>query len=125
MTQTFNQPMSDKIVQFNTLASPPSATPTPLETFLALSHNGVPTNQDPRYAAMFEEFGRSRVGGLGSGICLASCSAISGIYRIYVTGRFLVAKDVGRTTVRVLNGYVKIEERKKMEVGGVRILYEV
>ncbi|KAF6751004.1 hypothetical protein DFP72DRAFT_851253 [Ephemerocybe angulata] len=67
MTQTFNQPMSDKIVQFNTLASPPSATPTPLETFLALSHDGVPTYQDPRYAAMFEEFGRSRVGIYDSG----------------------------------------------------------
>ncbi|KAF6741661.1 hypothetical protein DFP72DRAFT_243270 [Ephemerocybe angulata] len=118
-------PMTDKIVQFNTLASPPSATPTPLETFLALSHDGVPTYRDPRYAAMFEEYGRSGLGESGGGVRLASCSAISGIYRIYVTGRFLVAKDVRSTTVRVLNGYVKIEERKKMEVGGVRIPYEV
>ncbi|KAJ3505100.1 hypothetical protein NMY22_g17699 [Coprinellus aureogranulatus] len=109
----------DAIIQINMQSCPPKAFVHPLQAVLNFSHGGVKTFKEPRYIAMLRELIDStrnqgnmpRNGRLRLAVCVAYC----GLYRIYVFGRFVVEKSRDRTKVELLNGYVKVEERAKVD----------
>ncbi|KAF5336491.1 hypothetical protein D9611_006747 [Ephemerocybe angulata] len=123
------------ILEINTLSCPPRPGLLNLDTYLNVTHNGIPTYRDPRYLALYRDF-QASVMDFGDGsdsddewmaanmvarVRLATLTAFCGVWRIYIMGRFIVVKDSKSAAVTMQGVFVKIEERAKIEEGGVRV----
>lgn len=111
----------DAMAEITTLACPPTLLPIPLDMWLHQAHDGEYTFRDPRYLAMVNEFRTAarpvRVDA-ESTRCIRLATSISycGTYRIYTTGRYEVIQTRETVTAKLLNGFVKTEERIKLEI---------
>ncbi|KAJ3537563.1 hypothetical protein NMY22_g5542 [Coprinellus aureogranulatus] len=111
------------VVHFNTLICPTRFHLQPISTVGSLTHRGKLTFHEDRFKAMFEEgqsvpSGLAEESGIRRRIRLALVGIFCGSYRIHLLGRFLVTHNGAActTTVRKLNGYVKVENRREMDV---------
>lgn len=111
------------VLHFNTLFCPPRPHRHSLQSVLGYAHDGVPTFGDPRFLSVFNGFVESVKADAARNegrypqrrMKVALCSAFCGLYRIYVVGRYEVVKDVRKTRVELVNGFVKIEERGRLD----------
>ncbi|KAJ3497653.1 hypothetical protein NMY22_g19677 [Coprinellus aureogranulatus] len=140
------------VMQWNTLYSPPKVIFNSLSALLKFTHGGVPVYRDPRWLEMYRDLlastngvtsrtagGRpaiqdkrsrrpkqieDREGRGQTRMRLALCVAFDGLYWIYVMGRFAIINEERKTRVELLNGYMKVEERDKIDEGMVSDIIE-
>jgi hypothetical protein len=111
------------VLHFNTLACPPTPLRHTVESVLGHAHQGVPTFRNPRLLAIFQDFlasvkedaEKNRGRFPQRRMKVALLTAFCGLYRIYAVGRYEVAKSVRKTSVELLNGFLRIEERSKFD----------
>ena len=116
------------LVQFTMMYGPPDINHFTVKELLAANFGGKAIYDTPRWRKLFVEMEgstKSDEGGSASGsaggvryrIRLATVASLAGVYRVFVTGRFVVGKSAQRTTVELLNGYVKVEENTGRDEG--------
>ncbi|KAJ3513884.1 hypothetical protein NMY22_g14909 [Coprinellus aureogranulatus] len=116
-------------VHFNSLDCPTRYHLHPIDSIGDLTHRGELTFHEARFKAVFNEAQTAPSdladeNGIQTQLKLALGGIFCGSYRIHFLGRFLVTHNERErtTTVRKLNGYVKVENRLEMDAHTVSII---
>jgi hypothetical protein len=116
------------IIEFSMMYGPPDIKYYTVKELLETNFAGKAVYDIPRWKKLFaemEESTKTYEGGSASGsaggvryrIRLATVASLAGVYRVFVTGRCVVGKGAQRTTVELLNGYVKVEKNTGRDEG--------